>query len=526
MRSRISANFQFPISNFRAPFIGTFHAFGARILRDEADLLGRTRWFTIFDDDDALRLAKKIIGPGGRTAPGRLISLSGKIKGKLLDPAEFLSEEEQELFHRYEASLAKMNAFDFDDLIEKAVRLFEHRPETKAKYQSRFRHILVDEYQDVNPAQYELVRLLASAHRNLSVVGDDAQAIYGWRHADFKNFLNFERDWPGARVVVLDECYRSSATIIRAASAVIASNLIQHPKELWTKNPAGDPVYVVAARDSEAEAAFIASAIKELNRSASTAVLYRTNAQSRSIEQGLIGKGIPYRIFGGMRFYERAEVKDVIAGVRLAVNPRDEISKERLMKNLPVRTARAIIEELQTLKEPLPPAELIRLFLATTEYLEYLRRTAKNPEERIQNVEELLGFAEGFRDAAEFLERVTLMQATDQPNETLNPIPYTLTPVSLMTIHLAKGLEFDRVFVAGVSEGLLPHQMSYGSREGLEEERRLMYVAMTRARKTLSLSFTKLPSRFLYEIPPELTEFIVPGGEAGELPEENIVELE
>ncbi len=515
------------------PFIGTFHSFCAMILRAQAPLLGRTASYTIFDSDDSLSLARKITkGHDWRLeghSPAKLLHMIGKVKNTLAEPTEELDRRGLQFYEDYERTLREMNGFDFDDLIEKVVRLFREKPDILSFYQDRYTHILVDEYQDVNRAQYEFVRLLASRTRNLSVVGDDAQAIYGWRHADFKNFLSFEKDWPGAHVVLLEENYRSSGTIIRAASTLIAKNAFQKPKDLWTKNPDGAPITIVAAGNPEEEAAYVAETILPLARhvgSPSLAILYRTNAQSRALEQALIAANIPYRIYGGVRFYERKEIKDVLAALRLAANPRDMLSRERLIKNLPKAAAERLIMELPSLGSERPLLELVSYFLTTTHYFERLTAEYQNAAERIENIKELISFASEFDSLTHFLERASLMQSTDAPAGRTPVGVLSKTTVTLMTIHMAKGLEFDHVFVAGVSEGILPHQMSYDTQEKLEEERRLMYVAMTRARNFLTLSFSKIPSRFLYEIPAELTEFINLSGRSHALPEEDIIYLD
>ncbi|MBI2024510.1 MAG: UvrD-helicase domain-containing protein [Candidatus Harrisonbacteria bacterium] len=504
-------------------FIGTFHSLGARILKKEAKFAKRAPSFTIFDDDDSLSLIKKLMKEMNlskeKFSPLELERKISQIKNEFLDPAEF-DDVTAEVFKNYETALVKNNAFDFDDLIEKVVKIFQKNPEVLKKYQEKFKFILVDEYQDINTSQYQLIKLLAEEHKNLSVVGDDQQAIYSFRGADFRNFLNFENDWPGAKIIKLEQNYRSSGTIINAASGMIKNNKFQTPKTLWTENAEGNLIKVIKAPDPETEAEWIATEISKPRRELPpTAIIYRTNAQSRSIEQALIVAGIPYKIFGGFKFYERKEIKDLLAGLRLAFNSKDSVSKDRLEKNFDKKTAAHLILELPRLSEKLKIIELINFFINNTDYFEYLRKNYKNYPERIENVNELIRFASEFETLDEFLERVALLQSTDSPKNQILDSRFQL-PVSLMTIHLAKGLEFDRVFVVGCSEGLLPHQMSYGSLEELEEERRLMYVAMTRAKKELALSFTKLPSRFVYEIPPELTEFVDLGGNETELPDE------
>ncbi len=546
MANRGDSRFAFSDS----PFIGTFHSFGARILRHEARIMGRTRFFTIFDEDDSLSLMKKVFkgvnAPAKVTPPGMLGRVS-RAKSELFDPNEFFDSREQELYRAYESALTKNNAFDFDDLIEKVVRLFRERPDVLRQYRNRFRYVLVDEFQDVNAAQYELVRQLAGEHRNVSVVGDDAQAIYGWRWANFRNFLRFEDDWPGTKVVLLEQNYRSAANIITAASALITNNIHQKPKELWTENPAGGRIRVVKAENGEEEAEWIAdqlmsygrATVGQLNSSpagrtnssthqlinSSTAVLYRTNAQSRPIEQALIAADIPYRIFGGIRFYARREVKDVVAALRVAANPADTVSRERIEKTFRRAVADELLAALPALAKEKSLLEIIGFFLKKTDYFEYLNREFLNADERRENVEALIAYAGEFPNLHDFLERVTLLQSADTPanRNPASPISNLPSPiaVNLMTIHLAKGLEFDRVFIAGASEGTLPHHMAYDSSDELEEERRLMYVAMTRAKQELAISFTSMPSRFLYELPPELVEFTDLSGESEELPDED-----
>ncbi|TSC89805.1 MAG: DNA helicase II / ATP-dependent DNA helicase PcrA [Parcubacteria group bacterium Gr01-1014_3] len=538
MRNRIE-NLKLKIENL---FIGTFHSLGVRILKEEAKLLGRNAYFTIYDNDDSLSLIRQILKQldisKEAANPIKLQNKFSSIKNELIAPKEYLEPQLIHLFNKYEQALRENNAFDFDDLIEKPVRLFEDHPEILTKYQNRFQQVLVDEYQDINTSQYRLIRLLAEKHQNISVVGDDAQSIYRFRGSDFRNFLNFEQDWPKAKIVKLEQNYRSTANIINAASALIKKNSMQTPKTLWTDNEAGDPIWVVKAYDADEEARYVARNILTMTNnndnkkqglvighshghSETTAILYRTNAQSRAIEQSLIMNQIPYKIFGGLRFYQRKEVKDILAGLRVASNPKDSVSIDRLEKTFPKKITGELIGELQRLGEKLSILELINYFLENTNYFDHLGKKFDNVKERTENINELIVFAGTFKSLPEFLERVLLLQANDMPaNESLNANRYTLNPVHLMSIHLSKGLEFDQVYVMGCNEGLLPHQMSYGSLDEIEEERRLMYVAMTRARKRLCLTFTHIPSRFVYEIPPELTEFADLSGNKNNLPNE------
>jgi len=498
------------------PFIGTFHSFGASILRRHSHHLGRTNRFTIYDGDDSARLVKKIVKeldiPKETATPFQIQREISRVKNELSGPAETLDETTRQAFNRYETALLESNAFDFDDLIQKVVFLFSRHENILANYQNRYRHILVDEFQDVNCAQYELVKLLGRAHRSVNVVGDDAQSIYRFRHADFRNFLNFKHDWPETKIVTLDQNYRSTQLILDAAAAVIKNNTVQMPKKLWTEKKEGDLVTIIQAPDAEVEAETIARLIQEeqrLHPGHNIAVLYRTNAQSRAIETELIVSDIPYRIYGGVRFYDRKEIRDIISGLRLIQNPKDSASQDRLKTTFLKRKGALVLTALAAVSPSAPPAKLIANFLEISEYFEYLRKKFPNFRERIENIQELMAFAETFEQSEEFVERVSLLQSTDDiANNDRGFSGAARTPaIHLTTIHLAKGLEFDAVFVIGCSEGLLPHQLSYGTLEELEEERRLMYVAMTRAKQKLFLTFSRFPSRFLYEIPGDLTSF-------------------
>lgn len=502
-------------SNFKnSPFIGTFHSLGVQILKKEAQLVGRNNRFTIFDEDDSLSLIKAILKESNlskdRFNPMAVSGKISQIKNELLDPEESGSGNRHDeivlsVFNQYEKKLLESNAFDFDDLIEKPVRIFQSHPEILEKYQNLWQHILVDEFQDVNTSQYILIKLLAQKHKNLFVIGDDAQSIYAFRGSDFRNFLNFEKDWENSEIIKLEENYRSTQNIIRAASELIKNNKMQKPKNLWTKNQEGSLLQLRAFQNGEEEAWGIAEKIVEIAASGEPlkdiAILYRTNAQSRAFEQAFIQSRIPYEIFGGLKFYARKEIKDVIAALRYAFNPKDAASIERLSKNFNKAKFGLLIEEMPRLAGELSIVELINFFLENTDYAEYLEKYYKNPEERQENIKELVNFASTFKDAHEFLEQVALMSSLDGKPKIEGD------SVKLMTIHLAKGLEFNHIFIVGANEGLLPHQRSMTKSEELEEERRLMYVAMTRARHNLHISFYDLPSRFLGEIPPELIEF-------------------
>ena len=514
-----------PLAINSLPFIGTFHSLGSRILRKECHNLSRTPFFTIYDNDDSGKLIRQILKKMNLSqaakkehglGPAMFERKISEIKNEVMTESSIqeLSRDGDEkeklhalVYQEYENALRENNAFDFDDLIEKPVRLFQEYPLILEKYRDQFRYILVDEYQDINNAQYLFIKLLALQHQNLSVVGDDSQAIYSFRGANFRNFLNFERDWPNAKIVLLEENYRSSSNIISAASAVIANNKLQKIKQLWTQNDPGENIKITEHRNPEEEANCAVkniASIKKENRAASIAILYRTNAQSRAIEQALIEYNIPYRIFGGVRFYDRKEIRDIVACLRYAVNPKDTVSLDRISKSFLKKPYLELKEKLPLAGNNSRPAELIAQILAITKYFETLAKNYTNALDRIQNIQELIRFGEKFTNLSFFLEQVSLTQSADVPGG--QPFK-SESPINLMTIHLAKGLEFDSVFLTGACEGLLPHQMSYSTDDDIEEERRLMYVAMTRAKKDLRISFYDIPSRFLSEIPAELTEF-------------------
>jgi DNA helicase II / ATP-dependent DNA helicase PcrA len=534
----------------RKPFIGTFHSLGARLLREHARPAGRTANFAIFDADDSFSLIKKILKRLGvkneRLKPSLVLRKISSIKNgsASLELLENSRREEDrkmaEIFHEYEDDLQENNAFDFDDLLLKSVELLSTHTAIREAYQRRYAHILVDEYQDINKTQYRLLRLLAGGRNAITVVGDDQQTIYGWRGSDIETFLDFEKDWPDANIVVLDQNYRSTPTIITAASALIAKNKKQKEKILWTKNADGARIAVREWGSEDEEAVHVAREIAELrgnHSSENIAVLYRTNAQSRAIEQSLIEEGIPYQVFGGLKFYERKEIRDSIAALRFVSNPSDSVSRERLEKTFYHRKTAAILEHLLAFRHK-KPHEIIEEFLNVSGYFEYLDTHFTNADERRENIAELIYFASSHENLAGFLENASLLQSADAPsgkntefrtrnlaldsqNENGNSmfpasanasagrqVPSSaLHPVQLMTIHLAKGLEFDHVFLIGCREDLMPHAFSLETQAELEEERRLLYVAMTRARKTLHISYHDVPSRFLFEIPEEFTSF-------------------
>ncbi len=564
----------------RRMWVMTFHAACARLLRIEAERLGYTSKFTIYDEADSLRMLKRCLEElevdTKRYPPRAIRARISDAKNQLID-AESYQEQLGGVFEDlvgqayrlYERRMLDANSMDFDDLLMRTVNVLELFEDVRKRYRERFRWILVDEYQDTNPAQYRLLQLLAGEEGNLSVVGDDSQAIYGFRGADVRNILEFEKDFPDAHVVKLEQNYRSTETILEAANAVISHNSGGLDKHLWTDLGKGEKIHVAELEDEHAEARFVAGEIEELTDKEGlsrdeVAVFYRTNAHSRVLEDILVRYELPYQVIGGTKFYERAEIKDAIAYLQLLVNPADEVSFSRVI-NSPRRgigntsqgrllnhantTGRTIWEvalepeavpglsgaaiksigrftelvgELRAEFENAPVADLLRAILERSGYLDALRaeRTIE-AEGRIENLEELVGVAaefdanrqlEGPSDIAaldEFLQAISLY--TDQDDMTRDE-----SKVTLMTLHNAKGLEYDAVFVIGCEEGVFPHSRSL--EEGNEEEeRRLAYVGITRARKRLWMTHarsrrlfggreTGFPSRFLSELPEGLVE--------------------
>ncbi len=517
------------LGTFPRGYIGTFHSLGAKILRYETPAFGRKKNFSIFDDSDSWSIIKKIAkryaNEKPKLMPGEIGEVIAGIKNGMARAEDFSESPRTDkkllfqAYEEYEASLMSQNAFDFDDLLEKVVRLFKEQPAVLEKYRRRFTHLMVDEYQDINNIQYDLIKLLAGESKNLSVVGDQNQTIYSFRGSNIHIFLDFPKDWPESLIVVLEDNYRSSGNILGVASELIAKNTIRLEAAKGTLRPVNEPgplVQLYEAGDEEDEAEWVGEKIQtqiisdetEGNPPRTFAILYRTNAQSRAIEQVLLARALPYRVFGGLRFYDRLEIRDVVAAMRYLSNPLDEISRTRLEKNL-TKTRFRLFEAAIPSIVNLRPSEAITHFLSVVRYSELLQKGYVNVAEREENIMELIRFADGFETLEEFLEQASLLQATDSvKGETTTKIP----PVTLSSIHLAKGLEFDEVFVIGVNEALLPHSRSYGTLAEMEEERRLLYVAMTRARKKLSLSFYDLPSRFLSELPQEFLAFENPSG--------------
>lgn len=585
----------------RGMWVSTFHSMCVRILRTDCERVGFAKGFTIYDDSDSKRLVEQIMDELNidkkRYPIPALRNRISQAKNDL-QVAEVFAEKTSDqvgqvaarVYTRLQERLRQLNAFDFDDLLLYTWLLLKNHPDVLAAYQNRFRYLMVDEYQDTNHAQYVLTQLLAAAHKNIMVVGDDDQSIYSWRGADLRNILDFEKDYPEARVVKLEENYRSMGNILAAANAVIANNLTRKPKKLFTSKPAGDKILVYSATDERDEGRWIASEIEHQHGEGMSynqiAVFYRTNAQSRMLEDMLMRAGVPYRLIGGTRFFDRAEIRDVMAYLNLVVNPANDVAAHRVI-NVPKRgIGKTTVEHIDYVAREtgitfLQAAELciaddqirsatrkaiaefVALIHEAQGYAGDLRKVveaivdkaglirvleAENSDDaagRIENIQELFGvvdeYAQTHDDADALFEPPTAEDAPEADDEPpvrtfqANSLPdfvewVTLRTdmdtvaedgeaITMMTIHAAKGLEFDCVFVAGMEESLFPHGNSSQDSQGLEEERRLAYVAITRARKKLYLTnaFTRQifgqssanpPSRFIGEIPLELRKGI------------------
>lgn len=558
-------------------WISTFHSMCVRILRRDIDRLGYNRNFTILDSSDQLTVIKQILKEKNldpkQVPPRGLLNRISNAKNQLQSARDMkeraqshMDELAAEIFESYQDKLRTNQSLDFDDLLTETVRLFRQVPEVLDYYRRKFQYIHVDEYQDTNHVQYVLVRLLAEHHRNLCVVGDSDQSIYRFRGADITNILHFERDYPEAQVIKLEQNYRSTQTILKAANGVIARNTERKPKDLWTKNASGEPVQLYEAENEHEEAYFVADTVVKERKDGkdykSFAVLYRTNAQSRVLEEVFMKSNIPYRMVGGLKFYERKEIKDLLAYLRLIVNPDDDLSLRRVI-NVPKRgigqatvdkiaafadqqgisMMRALLEveaiglsnrflrplekftglikELNAMLEYLSAGELTEEVLEKTGYREELKKEETvEAASRLENIDEFLSVTREFEEKNEdkslvaFLTDLALISDVDTlEDDTEAPED----AVTLMTLHSAKGLEFPQVFLVGMEEGIFPHSRTLDDPEELEEERRLAYVGITRAEEKLYLTRAKMrmlfgqtsanpPSIFLREIPQELVE--------------------
>ncbi len=573
MTDRLSRMISFAIPDIT---MGTFHAICARILRKDGQSLNLQPHFVIYDDQDQTSLIKRTlqalnIDPK-QFAPAAIASAISAAKSRTMLPAEYLQRSRSyfdevvgRVYEQYQKLLDDSNAVDFDELLMKTVLLFRLHPEVLNKYQSRYSHLLVDEFQDTNTVQYELIRQIGGKYKNVCVVGDPDQSIYSWRQADVGNILSFERDYPNAKVILLEQNYRSTQKILETASLVISSNKQRKPVKLWTENEDGEPVNVIETYTEQEEAQFVVGEIERLvaageAKLSDCAVMFRTNAQSRALEEGFVRYGTPYKLVAGTKFYERREVKDIVAYLRLIQNPNDDVSLLRIL-NVPARGIGDTTQNkltawarsagsplLETLRKVGPPAgngdltapqfspaitrtlsafvqmidefiarskqanlvELLDLVIERTKYRAYLTAEPQG-DERWETVLELRTVAEPHRDTpppdglTAFLEGVALISDVDGYDE-------AMSAVTLITLHQAKGLEFPVVFIVGMEEGLLPHFRSLDDPTQMEEERRLAYVGITRAKQKVYLvrafrrnlmgrSNASAPSRFLNDIP-------------------------
>lgn len=557
-------------------WISTFHSMCVRILRNDIELLGYSKHFSIYDTGDQITCIRSVMNELNLDTtnwrPGSIAASISNAKNELLSADKFpeyrsgyYNKIVASVYARYQKSLEANNALDFDDLLFMVVRLFKDYPEVLERYQDRFKYILIDEYQDTNHAQYTIINLLSQKHKNICATGDPDQSIYGWRGANIQNILNFERDYEDAKIVRLEQNYRSTKMILHVASEVIKNNRSRKPKSLWTQNNEGNMVRMIYCEDENIEAMETASYITEFvnngNRYSDIAIFYRTNAQSRVFEGYLRKEGIPYSIVGSVEFFQRKEIKDILAYLKLCVNPSDDLSFERivnipprgigqttlkrlrewaLIKNLSLLDAILRVREIPDMKPKnarvvegfyntfsklyklptYPVMEFMRHVIDVIGYIDYLKNTYDNDDgrERLENIAELINAAREYDisnpdgSLLGFLEGVSLISDIDKWDENTDA-------VTLMTLHAAKGLEFPVVFITGLEEGLLPHSQSKDSEDEIEEERRLCYVGITRAQKELFLTHTRyrtkfgqrtpcIPSRFLGEIPEDSIEAI------------------
>lgn len=522
------------------PWVGTFHSICVRLLRAEAENIGLSPTFTILDSDDTLSIIKQILKNKNldpkQYSPQAIKSIISNNKNEMMTADKYepyaqghFQQVALDVFRAYEKELQKLSALDFDDLIGKTVEMLENNPEIQQKYWAQFKYVMVDEYQDTNHAQYRLTLALTNPKtQNLCVVGDDFQSIYGWRGANFRNILEFNRDFPKVTVVKLEQNYRSTKTILGGAANIIAKVSKKSDKKIWTNNSDGAPITIFEAGNAYAEADFLASEIRALHGLSAQwsdfAVLYRTNAQSRVIEEIFLSEGVPYRLVGALRFYERKEVKDMLAYLRFILNPDDTHSLARII-NTPTRgigpktfqaggeKVQLFLQQMQTVREFAAnntPQAVLEMVLQTTKYQDFVDDGTPEGEARWENVEELRNLSVEFENLPDFLEHVALVSDVDNYDGDADA-------VTMMSLHASKGLEFTTVFLTGLEEGLFPHMRALDNQDEMDEERRLCYVGMTRARKRLYMTHARqriihggltntIPSRFLYEIDQKLVD--------------------
>ena len=539
------------------PYMGTFHGICVKILRIEADAADIKRDFIIYDTDDQISLIRRImkdlrLSENKALKPKSIQAIISSEKNQGRDPEDYAAsaiypnqKDVAKVFEKYEIEKEKSGALDFDDLLLKTLELFSNNKEIRKKWQDKFQHILIDEYQDTNVIQYKLVKLLVGEEKNICVVGDDWQSIYSWRGADFTNILNFERDFPGAKVIKLEQNYRSTGNILKASQKIINENKKRTDKVLFTEAGDGEPVDIESLRNEEEEANFVALSIFKLQKEfpdfSNFAVLYRTNAQSYVFEKAFINMHIPYKIVGGVRFYDRKEVKDVLAILKLIQNGRDKVSFERIAKNVLSGVGEVSLAKILLAIDSIPgdepfknpdleealsaakaktairrlgrflnsvdagenPGEIVKKIIEFFDFRSLTDDGTPSAEDRMNNLDVLASNAMQYEGLEEFLSDASLMSSADESGGK--------NSVTLMTMHAAKGLEFPVVFIVGMEEGLFPGSRSLEDEAGLEEERRLAYVGMTRAMKKLFLTYAasrysfgsrnyNMPSRFLMEL--------------------------
>ena len=565
MRERVNKLLPSLSNSRRWPTIGTFHAVCLRILRQEIDKSPQAKYeknFVIYDETDQLSLVKRTIKElqinPEQFKPGSVRENISRAKDELIDwptyqekAREYFPQTIARIYQAYQEALQKANALDFDDLIMLTVQLFRQKPDILEKYQEKWKYLLVDEAHDTNVSQYQLIKLLAQIHENIWLIADTDQSIYSWRGADFRNILNFEKDYPQAKVIFLEENYRSTKNILAASQQVITKNIQRREKNLWTKNPAGAPISLTELANEEEEGNFLIEEIENLISQGfnlrDLTVLYRTNAQSRAVEEAFLKANFPYKIIGAVKFYERKEIKDILSYLKLIANPNDSISAQRII-NLPPRgigkttkdllfrsefrseapnRSKApkpklkefyqLIDKFRQASQKISLTQLIHLIIKDIAYEKYIRDGQEEGERRWENISELFSVAYKYNrfkaglGLEKFLEEVSLMTNHDEVETNKNLI-------NLMTLHCAKGLEFPVVFIVGCEEGILPHSKSLSNADQMEEERRLCYVGFSRAKERLYLTFAQqrrlygqtmanLPSRFIYDIPENLIEF-------------------
>jgi DNA helicase-2/ATP-dependent DNA helicase PcrA len=517
------------------PFAGTFHSLCVQILRIDGKHIGIPDDFVIYDEQDQLDAIKDIMKrldiSSRNFNPGAVLHTISEAKNELISATEYpqyargyFQETVASVYIEYQKLLTQNHALDFDDLLDRTVELFIKHQDVADKYQEKYKYVLIDEYQDTNKAQYVISKLLSARYRNICVVGDASQSIYRWRGADFRNIVNFKHDFPDVAEFHLEQNYRSTQTILNAAYGVISKNTSHPILKLWTDKEGGDKITLYEARTEHDEAAFLVQTILQASRAfADFAVLYRTNAQSRVLEEAFLHAGIPYVLVGGTRFYERREIKDVLAYLRVIFNPKDTVSYHRIEKlgkgrlDKFLKFAEKIEKDVKLVS--LTTLELLDRVLAATGYLALYDANIEEEAYRLENIKELRSVATEFPQLTEFLETVALVEQEYEPDRPRKR-DTNHDAVTLMTLHAAKGLEFPIVFIIGMEEGLFPHSRSLNDREEIEEERRLCYVGITRAKEKLYLTFANrrlffgtrtqnMISRFVADLPQHILDFNV-----------------